>query len=80
MPTFNRALHMALTVRDRRVSTDWYQRVLGFDFVKEFQVALVRPASPVSMSSASAIPRCGNLATRASYRWKTPMGSRSSYG
>jgi catechol 2,3-dioxygenase-like lactoylglutathione lyase family enzyme len=36
MPTFNRALHMALTVRDMRVSADWYERVLGFDFVKEF--------------------------------------------
>ncbi len=39
MPTFNRALHMALTVRDMRVSADWYERVLGFDFVKEFQFA-----------------------------------------
>jgi hypothetical protein len=28
------ALHMALTVRDMRVSADWYQRVLGFEFVK----------------------------------------------
>jgi glyoxylase I family protein len=24
---------------DMRVSADWYQRVLGFEFVKEFQVA-----------------------------------------
>jgi catechol 2,3-dioxygenase-like lactoylglutathione lyase family enzyme len=38
MPTFSRALHMALTVRDMRVSADWYERVLGFDFVKEFEV------------------------------------------
>jgi catechol 2,3-dioxygenase-like lactoylglutathione lyase family enzyme len=30
---------MALTVRDMRASADWYQRVLGFEFVKEFQVA-----------------------------------------
>jgi glyoxylase I family protein len=30
---------MALTVRDMQVSAGWYQRVLGFDFVKEFQVA-----------------------------------------
>jgi catechol 2,3-dioxygenase-like lactoylglutathione lyase family enzyme len=37
MPTFSRALHMALTVRDMRVSADWYERVLGFDFVKEFE-------------------------------------------
>src|SRR5512133_3242714 len=35
----SRALHIALTVRDMRVSADWYQRVLGFEFVKEFQVA-----------------------------------------
>ena len=39
MPSFSRALHTALTVRDMRVSADWYQRVLGFEFVKEFQVA-----------------------------------------
>ena len=39
MPTFERATHIALTVRDMRVSADWYQRVLGFDFVKEFRVA-----------------------------------------
>jgi catechol 2,3-dioxygenase-like lactoylglutathione lyase family enzyme len=38
MPTFSRALHMALTVRDMRVSADWDERVLGFDFVKEFEV------------------------------------------
>jgi catechol 2,3-dioxygenase-like lactoylglutathione lyase family enzyme len=34
MPSFSRALHIALTVRDMRVSADWYQRVLGFEFVK----------------------------------------------
>jgi catechol 2,3-dioxygenase-like lactoylglutathione lyase family enzyme len=28
---------MALTVRDIRVSADWDERVLGFDFVKEFE-------------------------------------------
>jgi glyoxylase I family protein len=39
MPTFTRALHVALTVTDMRVSAGWYQRVLGFDFVKEFEVA-----------------------------------------
>jgi glyoxylase I family protein len=38
MPTFTRALHVALTVRDMNVSADWYERVLGFEFVKEFQV------------------------------------------
>jgi glyoxylase I family protein len=30
---------MALTVRDIRVSADGYERVLGFDFVKEFLAA-----------------------------------------
>ena len=39
MPSFSRALHMALTVRDMRASAGWYQRVLGFEFVREFQVA-----------------------------------------
>jgi glyoxylase I family protein len=39
MPSFSRALHMALTVRDMRVSADWYQRVLGFEFVREFHIA-----------------------------------------
>ena len=46
MPTFNRALHVALTVRDIRVSADWYGRVLGFDFVKEFEVALGNAGIP----------------------------------
>lgn len=39
MPSFNRVSHIALTVPDMRVSAGWYERVLGFDFVKEFQVA-----------------------------------------
>jgi catechol 2,3-dioxygenase-like lactoylglutathione lyase family enzyme len=39
MPTFGRGLHMALTVRDMRVSADWCERVLGFEFVKEFEAA-----------------------------------------
>jgi len=39
IPRFSRALHVALTVRDMRVSAGWYERVLGFGFVKEFQVA-----------------------------------------
>ncbi len=38
MPSFNRVSHIALTVRDMRVSAGWYERVLGFDFVKDFQV------------------------------------------
>ena len=39
MPSFSRALHMALTVRNMRASAGWYECVLGFDFVREFQVA-----------------------------------------
>src|SRR5712691_11971881 len=38
-PPSKRALHVALTVRDMRVSADWYERVPGFGFVKEFEVA-----------------------------------------
>jgi glyoxylase I family protein len=38
MPSFNRVSHIALTVPDMRASADWYERVLGFDFVREFQV------------------------------------------
>lgn len=39
VPIFNRTQHVALTVRDMRVSAEWSQHVLGFSFVKEFQVA-----------------------------------------
>ncbi|HLZ24668.1 MAG TPA: VOC family protein [Ktedonobacterales bacterium] len=39
MPCFNGVSHIALTVRDMRVSADWYERVLGFGFVTEFHVA-----------------------------------------
>ena len=39
MPSFTRALHMALTVREMRVSAAWYERVFGFQFVNEFRVA-----------------------------------------
>jgi hypothetical protein len=39
MPTFERAIHAALTVRDSRLSVGWHERVLSFDFVKEFEVA-----------------------------------------
>jgi glyoxylase I family protein len=45
MPSFSRALHMALTVRDMRASAGWYQRVLGFEFVKEFRVLLLHQHS-----------------------------------
>src|SRR5262249_15314511 len=37
-PSFERALHVGLTVRDMHVSAEWYERVLGFEFVKEFEV------------------------------------------
>ena len=36
--TFQRALHVGLTVRDVDRSAEWYQRVLGFKFVKRFDV------------------------------------------
>jgi glyoxylase I family protein len=52
MPTFSRALHMALTVRDMRVSADWDERVLGFDFVKEFEADPGDAGSPGSCCSS----------------------------
>jgi glyoxylase I family protein len=39
MPSFTRALHVGLTVRDMRASAEWYERVLGFEFVREFEVS-----------------------------------------
>ena len=39
MPDFTRAHHLSLTVRDRRASSDWYQRALGFAFVKDFDIS-----------------------------------------
>ncbi len=39
MPSFNGVSHIALTVRDIRVSASWYERVLGFDSVPESHVA-----------------------------------------
>lgn len=41
-PSFRRALHVGLTVRDRHASADWYEQVLGFQFVKEFEVGIPR--------------------------------------
>ena len=41
-PSFRRALHLGLTVRDRQASAEWYERVLGFQFVKEFEVGIPR--------------------------------------
>ena len=63
MPSFSRALHMALTVRDMRVSADWYQRVLGFELVKEFQVAPGDAGIPGSCCSISAAASCSACAT-----------------
>ena len=66
MPSFSRALHMALTVRDMRVSADWYRRVLGFEFVKEFQVApgdagIPRITSPRHQNRHSHTPNGASL-------------------
>ena len=36
MPEFTRSVHIGLTVRDMRQSAEWYMRVLGFQFVREF--------------------------------------------
>ena len=38
MVTFVRATHCALTVRDMEVSAAWYQRVLGFRFVRRVDI------------------------------------------
>jgi glyoxylase I family protein len=37
VPDFNRIGHLGLTVRDMRASAEWYQRVLGFQFVRELR-------------------------------------------
>jgi glyoxylase I family protein len=39
MATFGRALHAGLTVRDLDSSAAWYQRVLGFKFVRRFEAS-----------------------------------------
>lgn len=46
MPEFVRALHVGLTVRDMRRSADWYTRVLGFQFVREFKGPPEEPGIP----------------------------------
>jgi len=46
MPDFARALHVGLTVRDMYRSADWYMRVLGFQFVKEFKGSPEDSGSP----------------------------------
>jgi glyoxylase I family protein len=42
MPSFERAHHMGLTVSDNQASAEWYQRVLGFKFVKQFEEGIPR--------------------------------------
>src|ERR1700730_9997565 len=41
-PSFRRAIHLGLTVRDRDASADWYEQALGFQFVKEFEAGIPR--------------------------------------
>ena len=42
MPTFGGAHHIAFVVRDKEVSSEWYQRVLGLKFVKQFDTGIPR--------------------------------------
>jgi catechol 2,3-dioxygenase-like lactoylglutathione lyase family enzyme len=46
MPQFVRAIHVALTVRDKHKSAAWYRRVLRFEVVKEFVFAPDEPGIP----------------------------------
>jgi catechol 2,3-dioxygenase-like lactoylglutathione lyase family enzyme len=52
MTTFNRVPHIAVTVRDMRVSASWYERVLGFDFVEELRVP---PGAAMSTSTSTVV-------------------------
>ena len=58
MPAFERATHMALTVRDVRVGAGWCERVLGLDFVRESGSHLVLPESPGSSCSILSAGSC----------------------
>jgi catechol 2,3-dioxygenase-like lactoylglutathione lyase family enzyme len=42
IPTFDSPHHLALTVRDRAASAQWYREVLGFRFVREFETGIPR--------------------------------------
>jgi glyoxylase I family protein len=42
IPSFLRLHHLALSVRDRKVSARWYRDVLGFSFVTEFDTGIPR--------------------------------------
>ena len=46
MATFVRAVHSGFTVRNMEDSANWYQRVLGFKFVKRFDVPPGEPGIP----------------------------------
>jgi catechol 2,3-dioxygenase-like lactoylglutathione lyase family enzyme len=46
MATFVRALHCGFTVRNMEDSANWYQRVLGFKFVKRFDIPAGEPGIP----------------------------------
>jgi catechol 2,3-dioxygenase-like lactoylglutathione lyase family enzyme len=81
MPTLERALHLALTVRDMRASADWYERVLGFDFVMEFEVApgaagigrilLLHQHSGFLLGLCNQAGRTGDSLTRCGRAWIT---------
>ncbi len=58
MPTFERAQHAVLTVRDMRASADWHEPVLGFEFVKEFAVAPGDAGTPGSCCCISTAASC----------------------
>lgn len=42
MPSFTHVQHVALAVRDREVSAEWYERVLGFRFVRRPDTGIPR--------------------------------------
>lgn len=42
MARFDGPVHVGLTVRDRKASADWYQRVLGFEFVRTVETDIAQ--------------------------------------
>src|SRR5512135_2496889 len=52
MTTLNRVPRIALAVRDMRVSANWYERVLGFDFVEDLHVP---PGAALYTSTSTAV-------------------------
>jgi glyoxylase I family protein len=71
MASFRRASHVGLTVRDMEVSSQWYQRVLGFKLVKRFdtrageggipRILLLHPDSGFLVSLCNHPGRSGDL-------------------